>query len=104
MTDQSLKAFEAKYANDQAVAFKITARRNKLLGLWAAEILDVDDAQAYARDVIASDFEEAGDADVIRKVEGDFKAAGKALLEGQIAKKLAAFGQDAKASVAAEME
>lgn len=102
MTTDALKAFEAKYANDQAVAFKITAKRNKLLGLWAADILEVP-AETYATEVIASDFEEAGDDDVIRKVEGDFTAAGKAFLEGQVARKLLEFELEAKALVAAEL-
>ena len=102
MTTDALKAFEAKYASDKAVAFKITAKRNKLLGLWAADILEVP-AEAYAKEVIASDFEEAGDEDVIRKVEGDFKAAGKAFLDGQVGRKLEEFENEAKALVAAEL-
>ena len=66
-------AFENKYAHDAEMLFKAEARRNKLLGLWAAELMgkSADDAQAYAREVIASDFEEAGDEDVFRKVSGD---------------------------------
>jgi hypothetical protein len=70
------KAQEAKYANDQELSFKSNARRNKLLGLWVAEQLGLsgDDADAYARDVIASDFEEVGDEDVFRKVWGDLQA------------------------------
>ncbi|MBC7140970.1 MAG: DUF1476 domain-containing protein, partial [Rhodobacteraceae bacterium] len=66
-------AFEAKYAHDEEMRFKAEARRNKLLGLWAAELLGKsgDAATAYAREVIASDFEEAGDEDVYRKVAGD---------------------------------
>ena len=70
------KAQEAKYANDQELSFKAHARRNKLLGLWVAEQLGLsgDDADAYARDVIASDFEETGEEDVFRKVWGDSQA------------------------------
>ena len=66
-------AFENKYAHDAEMQFKAEARRNKLLGLWAAELLGKsgDDATAYAREVIKSDFEEAGDDDVHRKVTGD---------------------------------
>ena len=56
LSDDRLKAFEAKYANDKAVAFKITAKRNKMLGLWAADIFDLEDGEAYAKDVIAADF------------------------------------------------
>lgn len=71
-------AFENKFAHDEALKFKAMARRNKLLGLWAAEKLGKtgDDAEAYAREVVAADFEEAGDEDVFRKVRGDFDAAG----------------------------
>jgi|GEM_PF-458068 hypothetical protein len=70
------KAQEAKYANDQEIAFKANARRNKLLGLWVAEQIGLsgDDAAAYARDVIASDFEETGDEDVFRKIWADLQA------------------------------
>jgi hypothetical protein len=70
------KAQEAKYANDQELSFKANARRNKLLGLWVAEQLGLsgDDADAYARDVIASDFEETGEEDVFRKVWADLQA------------------------------
>ncbi len=71
--DDRENAFEAKYAHDEEMRFKAEARRNKLLGLWAAALLGKsgDAAAAYAREVIASDFEEAGDEDVYRKVAGD---------------------------------
>ena len=67
------KGFEAKYLHDQETQFKITARRNKLLGLWAAEQMGLSgaDAEAYAKEVVVADFEEAGDDDVLRKVLGD---------------------------------
>ncbi|OLF74140.1 hypothetical protein AWH62_08365 [Maricaulis sp. W15] len=76
--DDREKGFENKYAHDQEIEFKATARRNKLLGLWAAELLGLDgpESEAYAKAVIASDFEEAGDDDVFRKVRGDFDAKG----------------------------
>ncbi len=66
-------AFENKYAHDAEMQFKAEARRNKLLGLWAAGLMGKDghDAAAYAKEVVASDFEEAGDEDVYRKVSGD---------------------------------
>ncbi len=66
-------AFENKFAHDAEMQFKAEARRNKLLGLWAADLMGKsgDDAQAYAKEVIKSDFEEAGDEDVFRKVHGD---------------------------------
>jgi hypothetical protein len=71
--DDRENAFENKYAHDAEMQFKADARRNKLLGLWAAELMGKtgDDAQAYAREVVKSDFEEAGDEDVYRKVAGD---------------------------------
>ena len=71
--DNREKAFENKYAHDAEMQFKAEARRNKLLGLWAAEMMNKtgDDADAYAREVIKSDFQEAGDEDVYRKVATD---------------------------------
>ena len=72
------KGFEEKFAHDEEMRFKADARRNKLLGLWAAEKLGKtgDAADAYAREVVAADFEEAGHEDVFRKIRGDFDAAG----------------------------
>lgn len=71
--DDRENAFENKYAHDEEMKFKAAARANKLLGLWAAELLGKsgDDAAAYAKDVIKADFEEAGHEDVVRKVAGD---------------------------------
>lgn len=75
--DKRKEGFESKFARDEELRFKATARRNRLLGLWAAEKLGKagDDAQAYAREVIRSDMEEVGDDDVFRKVRADFDAA-----------------------------
>ncbi|PZO80458.1 MAG: DUF1476 domain-containing protein [Mesorhizobium amorphae] len=72
------EGFERKFAMDEETRFKATARRNKLLGLWAAEKLGKsgDEADAYAKDVVRADFEEAGDDDVFRKVFGDLQAGG----------------------------
>ncbi len=69
---------EAKYAFDEETAFKIAARRNRLLGHWAAEKMELtpEEADAYAKAVVQADFEEAGDEDVIRKLIGDLTAAG----------------------------
>lgn len=71
--DDRENAFENKFAHDEAMQFRAEARRNKLLGLWAAELLDKtgEDAENYAKDVVRSDFEEAGIEDVVRKVSGD---------------------------------
>jgi hypothetical protein len=84
--DQRKDAFENKFAHDEELRFKATARRNKLLGLWAAEKLGKDgaDADAYAKAVVVADFEEAGDDDVLRKVSGDFAAGGVSVGDDEI--------------------
>lgn len=76
--DERSDAFENKFAHDEELRFKAEARRNKMLGLWAAGLLgkEGDDAEAYAKEVVLADFEEAGDQDVFRKVRADFDAAG----------------------------
>jgi hypothetical protein len=86
--DDRENAFENKYAHDAEMQFKAEARRNKLLGLWAAELLGKtgDAAQAYAKEVVQSDFEEAGDEDVYRKVSADL---GDKATETQIRAKMA---------------
>jgi len=70
------KSFEGKFAHDAELEFKATARRNKLLGLWAAEKMGLsdDDAEAYAKTVVIADLEEIGEEDVFRKIRGDFDA------------------------------
>ncbi len=72
--DSRKDGFEKKHAHDEELQFKATARRNKLLGAWAAEKMGMsgEEAVQYAKDVVASDFEEAGDDDVVRKVMGGF--------------------------------
>ena len=76
--DDRKDAFEKKFAHDEELRFKATARRNKLLGLWAAQKLGKSgpDAEAYAKSVVLADFQEAGDDDVMRKVQADLEAAG----------------------------
>lgn len=76
--DDRERAAEAKYVQDEKSKFKLMARRNKLLGLWAADLLGLAgaDADAYAKTVMLSDLEEIGDDDVFRKVRADFDAAG----------------------------
>ena len=76
--DDRERAFESKFAHDEEMKFRITARRIRLLGEWAARLMGLTDAEAesYAKDVVRSDFEEAGEHDVIRKVLGDLTAAG----------------------------
>ena len=76
--DDREKAFEAKYARDEDMAFRVIARRNRLLGQWAAAKMGLtpEETDAYAKAVIQADFEEAGDEDVVRKLLGDLLAAG----------------------------
>ncbi len=76
--DKREEGFEKKFAVDEEQKFKANARRNKLLGLWAAEKLALSDAEAqgYAKDVVVADLEEAGDDDVFRKIRRDFDAKG----------------------------
>jgi hypothetical protein len=84
------KAFEDKYKHDQELRFKVEVRRNKLLGHWAAELLDLKgaDAEAYAKEVIAADFEEAGDHDVLRKVLADLQDKDVEMSEHRLRKKM----------------
>ena len=84
--DDRERAFEAQYARDQEMQFKIVARRNRLLGQWAAKKMGLTEAEAdaYARDVIRADFEAAGDEDVIRKLLGDLTSAGVEVDESAI--------------------
>ena len=84
--DKRKDAFESKFAHDAELQFKAESRRNKLLGLWAAGLLGKvgADADAYAREVIASDFEKAGDSDVFAKIRRDFDAGGVTQSDHQI--------------------
>lgn len=95
-------AFENKFAHDAEMQFKAEARRNKLLGLWAAELLgkDGDAAAEYAKEVIKADFEEAGDEDVFRKVAGDL---GDKADEATIRAQMAALMSEAKAQIVDEV-
>ena len=80
------KGFERKFAHDEELKFKATARRNRLIGLWAADKMGLsgDEAQAYAREVIKADLAEPGDEDVFRKVRADFDAKGVRQSDHQI--------------------
>jgi len=84
--DDREHAFEAKFARDEEMNFRIMARRNRLLGEWAAGLMGLSEAEAesYAKDVVRADFEEAGDEDVIRKVLGDLTSAGTDASEDQV--------------------
>ena len=84
--DDRERAFEAKFARDQEVQFRITARRNRLVGEWAAERMGLtpEETDAYAKAVVQADFEEAGDEDVIRKLAGDLTAAQVEISDAEI--------------------
>ena len=88
--DDREKGFEAKCALDQEQEFKAVARRNKSLGLWAAEKMGLspDSADQYASAVVRADFEQPGEEDVFRKVAGDFKGSGLTVSEGEIRSKM----------------
>jgi hypothetical protein len=85
------KGFERKFAHDEELKFKATARRNRLLGLWAAELMGLsgDAAQAYAREVIKADLEEPGEEDVVRKIRRDFDAQGVGKSDHEIRRQMA---------------
>jgi len=84
--DDRERAFETKFAHDQDMAFRIIARRNRLIGQWAAELMGLNAAEtdAYAKAVVQADFEEAGDDDIIRKLTGDLVSANVDIDEARI--------------------
>jgi len=88
--DKREEGFEKKFALDEELKFKAEARRNRLLGLWAAEKFGItgEAANAYAKEVVAADFEEAGDRDVLHKVLKDLTAKGEAITESQLRAKM----------------
>jgi hypothetical protein len=88
--DERQKGFEKKFEKDQELQFKAQARRNRLLGLWAAELMGMkgDSADAYAKDVVKADFEKPGEDDVLGKIMTDFKAKGVAQSEHQVRRKM----------------
>ncbi|MFT0861188.1 DUF1476 domain-containing protein [Ancylobacter sp. G4_0304] len=102
--DNREDAFEAKFAHDATLRFKASARRNRALGLWAADKLGLsgDEAAAYAKSLIEADLEEAGDEDVYRKVKADFDAKGLDISEHRIRRTMEELLADAIASLKAE--
>jgi hypothetical protein len=98
------KAFEKKYEHDQDLKFKVNARRNKLLGLWAAGLMGKSgaDAEAYAKDVVLADYEKPGDSDVIEKLVKDLAAAGKPTEEHSIRKQAERLAEAAKEQIMKE--
>jgi hypothetical protein len=99
--DKRKDAFENKFAHDEELRFKAESRRNKLLGLWAAGLLGKTgaDAETYAREVVAADFEQAGDEDVFRKIRKDFDAAGVQQSDHQVRRTMDELMQQAIAHV-----
>ena len=95
------KGYEAKYQQDQEMLFKITDRKNKLLGLWAAEQMGLNEeaANAYASEVVVADFEEPGDADVVRKVMGDLSNKGFDISEQSLRKQMDVLGDVARQQI-----
>lgn len=104
--DEREKGFEAKYKLDKEFDFKAGARRNKLLGLWAAELLGLEGeaAASYAREVIESDFEEPGDDDVLRKVHGDLDAKGAGQSTEQVRKRMDKLMEVARDQILSEIK
>jgi hypothetical protein len=101
--DKREEGFEKKFAHDEEMRFKANSRRNKLLGLWAAGQLGLSgpDADAYAKEVVIADFEEAGDDDVFRKVRKDFDAKGVAESDHQIRRTMVELMEKAIAQIKA---
>ena len=93
------KAFEKKFANDQEAEFKISAKRNKLLGTWVASILNLNEEQKknYITEVIKSDFQEAGDQDVFKKIKKDLE--GKNIQDTEIRQRMSEFLEAAKKEI-----
>lgn len=88
--DERESSFEAKFKHDKELQFKVTARRNRLLGLWAANLLGIHgaEAEAYAKDVVKADFATPGDHDVLHKVLGDFQAKSVEMSEHRLRKQM----------------
>jgi hypothetical protein len=101
--DKREEGFEKRFAHDEELRFKANARRNKLLGLWAAQKLGLSgaDADAYAKEVVVADLEEAGDDDVFRKIRKDFDAKGVTDSDHQIRRTMIEFMEKAIAQIKA---
>ena len=101
------KGFESKFAHDAEMQFKAEARRNRLLGLWAAGrlgITDPDEAREYAQTVVRADFQEKGDEDVFRKVMGDLKAKGVEVSDEELRSQMTGLMAEAKTQLMEEIE
>jgi len=104
--DEREKGFEAKYRLEQEARFKISARRNKLLGLWAAERMGMSGASAeeYAKEVVVADFDKPGDADVLEKVLNDFTEKGLGITDAQVRKQMDKLSDTAREQIMEELK
>ena len=102
--DDREKGFEQKYKHDKELDFKVNARRNKLLGLWAAKELGMPDAEAeaYAKTVVMADFQKPGEEDVVEKIVADFKQKGIEMSEHRVRKHMSEFLDAARKQVMSE--
>jgi hypothetical protein len=102
--DERKTAAEAKFKHDEEFKFKVMARRNKLLGLWAADLMSITgaDAEAYAKQVVVSDFDEPGDDDVLRKVLGDLQAKGRSEDNADVRRQMDRLLEEAKQQLTEE--
>ncbi len=99
--DEREKGFEKKFANDQEQEFRAAARRNRMLGEWAAALMGLENVDDYASAVVKSDFEQPGDEDVLRKVTQDLAGAGVSVREGEVRAKMDEFLAIARGQVKA---
>jgi hypothetical protein len=104
--DDREKGFEQKFKHDRELEFKVTARRNRLLGLWAAKELGIPDAEAeaYAKSVVMADFEKPGDDDVVEKIVADFKKKGLEMSEHRVRKHMTELREAARKQVMSEVK
>lgn len=102
--DDREKEFEARFKHDEELRFKVTARRNRLLGLWAAEKMGLlgEAAEAYAKTVVAAEFDHGGDKHVVEKLVADLTAKGQSVSEAQVQFELDHFAERAKQQVMSE--
>src|SRR5215510_11391461 len=104
--DDRKKGFEEKYKHDKELAFKVNARRNRLLGLWAAKELGIPaaEAEAYAKSVVMADFQKPGDDDVVEKIIDDFKNKGLEMSEHRVRKHMTELLEMARKQVMSEVK
>lgn len=102
--DEREKAFENKFKRDQELQFKVRARRNKLVGLWAAGKIGVADAETYAKEVVGADFQKPGEDDVVEKIVGDATAKGVKLTAADVRREMERLMAEAKRQIMGEVK